>query len=99
MTDPILDTHRQAPFYYLTSGPSPINIRDQMLRGVTLVERLIESQEIGPNRPLLVIGAGAGGATSAIESASQGVRTLFVEPQLTPFLTQRHATSRWIDPT
>lgn len=99
MTDPVLDAHRQAQFYYLISGPSPISIRDQILRGITLVERLLECQEIGPNRPLLVIGAGAAGASAAIESASQGVRTVLLEAQLTPFLTQRHATSRWIDPT
>src|SRR5271166_1483149 len=99
MSDPILDAHRQAPFYYLISGPTPISIRDQMLRGVTLVERLLEVQEISLARPLLIIGGGAGGVSAAIESASQGVSTILVEGRPDAFTTQRHATSRWIDPT
>jgi hypothetical protein len=99
MTDPVLDAHRLSAFYYLISGPSPISIRDQILRGVTLAERLREAQEISATRPLLVIGAGVGGASAALESASVGIPTVLVEGDPNPFVTQRHASSRWIDPT
>jgi hypothetical protein len=46
-----------------------------------------------------VVGGGAAGASAAIESASRGIGTVLLETQQIPFLTQRHATSRWIDPT
>ena len=66
MSDPILDAHELDAYFYLLSGPRPISIRDQMLRGVLLVKRLIEAGEISEDKPLLVIGAGAGGAVPGV---------------------------------
>src|SRR5438093_1204947 len=99
MSDPFLDAHRLGEFIYTISGPSPISIRDQMLRSVTIVHRLIEAGEIGRSRPLVVVGAGAGGATAAIEAATQGVSTVLVESASQAFLRQAHAATRVIDPT
>jgi hypothetical protein len=100
MSDPLLDAHRVAPLTYLISGPQPISIRDQMLRGVLAAQRLYEEGEIDPTgRPLVVVGAGAGGATAAIQAAKMGVEAHLVEKASQGFLTQQLAYSRVIDPT
>ena len=79
MSDPILDAHREDPHHYVISGPAPISIRDQMLRGVTLIDRLLEAGEIGTQRALAVIGAGAGGASAAIYAAARRISTTLIE--------------------
>ena len=99
MSDPILDAHREDPHHYVISGPAPISIRDQMLRGVTLIDRLLEAGEIGTQRALAVIGAGAGGASAAIYAAARRISTTLIERNNAGFLTQRLATTRVIDPT
>jgi hypothetical protein len=99
MSDPILDAHREDDHHYILSGPAPISIRDQILRGVMLVERLRETGEIDGNRKLLVVGAGAGGASAAIQAAALQIPTVLVERNNTGFTTQRLAATRVIDPT
>jgi hypothetical protein len=99
MADPVLDAHRRATFYYTISGPLPISIRDQILRGLMIVDRLQQVQEIGPQRQLLVIGAGAAGATAAIEAARRGVPTFLVERADNAFLRQVNTSTRVLDPT
>lgn len=75
-----------------------------MIRGRLIVERAIEAEIIsnkswhGTKTDLLVVGAGAAGATAAMHAASKGVRTLLVEREKNPFTTQR-SCERWIDPT
>ncbi len=69
-----------------------------MVRARTAVDRAIEAGLIGPGRPLLVIGAGAAGATAAIRSAAHGISTLLVEAAPGPFLRQAGCRTRWIDP-
>jgi thioredoxin reductase len=81
------------------SGPAPISIRDQVLRGVIIAERLFETREISAKRPLVVVGAGAGGVSTAIHAAARGISTTLVERNNAGFLTQRLATTRVIDPT
>jgi len=97
--DPVLDAHREDTLQYLISGPEPISIRDQMLRGALVVQRLRDAGEISPARPLLVEGAGAGGATAALMAADQGVPTVLVERGAGAFQAQSLATSRWLNPT
>lgn len=99
VTDPLLDAHRKNDLHYVISGPQPISVRDQMLRGAAIAERLVAAGEIGPNRPLVVSGAGAGGATAAMVASERGVETTLIERSEKPFLTQHLAASRWIDPT
>jgi glycine/D-amino acid oxidase-like deaminating enzyme len=69
-----------------------------MVRARMAVDRAIEEGLIGPQRRLLVIGAGAAGATAAIHSASRGVPVVLIEAAPAPFLRQAGCRSRWIDP-
>lgn len=96
MLDPFLNAHLLLPHLYLLSpGQSPISIRDQMLRGRMLVERLVDTAEI----PLLVVGAGAGGATAAMWSARKGVETWLLDRAPAPFALQAASTTRVLNPT
>jgi hypothetical protein len=94
-----LDAHRVDALQYVISGPQPISIRDQMLRGAIMVFRLLEAKLIAANRPLVVAGAGAGGATAAMLAADLGLPAILVERGVAGFLTQSLATARWLDPT
>ena len=79
MGDPILDAHQVVPGFFVISGPlAPISIRDQMIRGQLLVERLLEKRtivptgNIGPDSKfgVVIVGAGAAGVTAAITAAN-----------------------------
>jgi hypothetical protein len=100
--DPVLDAHEIAELVYLLSGPSPISLRDQMLRGLLVTQRLYGNGTDGlihnQRRPLLVVGAGAGGITAALTAVDLGVRTQVVEVQSQPFLVQAFANTRYVDP-
>jgi hypothetical protein len=99
LADPFLLAHLVHPLFFDIGGRlAPVSIRDQMVRAHTAVDRGIEEGLIGPSRPLLVIGAGAAGATAAIRSAAKAVPTLLVEAAPGPFLRQAGCRTRWIDP-
>jgi hypothetical protein len=97
--DPFLLTHNVRHQLY-DIGPrfSPISIRDQMIRGYVLVVRAIRQQIIGPGKPLLVVGAGAAGATAAMIAADRGVETTLIEHGDGPFSLQLGCHTRWVDP-
>ncbi len=101
MADPFLLAHAIRPFFFEIGGRlSPVSIRDQMIRGRMLVDRAVEAGLINQtSRPLLVIGAGAGGATAAIRAAQLGITTTLIEIAPTPFLRQAGCRSRRVDPT
>jgi len=108
MTDPILDAHQAEPRFFALSGPlAPISIRDQMIRGQWLIERLMEQGIITPaaeTRPLnefqaVIVGAGAAGVTAAITAANGRASALVVESAAGPFLRQAASGTRWLDPT
>ena len=102
MADPFLSAHQVYPHFFNLGGRiSPISIRDQMVRGQTIVERALEAGLIGGegHRPLLVAGAGAAGATAAIHAASRGVPTVLLDRDASPFTRQARCATRWIDPT
>lgn len=100
MPDPFLIAHYRAPLLFDIGGVlTPIAIRDQMIRGKMMVDRAIEQGLIARQRPLLVVGAGAAGATAAIRSAERGVPTTLIERESGPFTRQAGCRSRWIDPT
>lgn len=97
--DPVLQAHVLGPLQYGVGGPlSPISIRDQMVRAQLLVERAHASGYIGGNRPLLVVGAGAAGATAAMRAAELRTPTLLIDSATGSFLRQVACTSRFIDP-
>jgi len=69
-----------------------------VLRAQTLVERLISTKALQAGSSLLVVGAGAAGATVAVLAARCGVRVTAVDTNKSPFGLQRLCTSRWVDP-
>ena len=100
MSDPVLDAHRVLPRLYLISGgASPISIRDQILRGWLVIDRLRQTAQLSAGRRLLVVGAGAGGATAAITAAGRGIETTLVDAEPAPFGLQRRSATRFLDPT
>jgi len=93
MGDPILDAHQVVPGFFVISGPlAPISIRDQMIRGQLLVERLLEKRtivptgNIGPDSKfgVVIVGAGAAGVTAAITAANSLVSALVVDNAVRP---------------
>jgi hypothetical protein len=97
--DNFLLTHKVRDFLF-DIGPklSPIGIRDQMLRGFLMAERALAAGLIGPDKPLLIVGAGAAGATTALVASQRGVPTFLIDLADEPFNRQLPST-RFIDPT
>ena len=98
MADPFLLAHRAEPLLFDISGRAPISIRDQILRGHYLIRALHRTGGVGPGVRLLIVGAGAAGASAAIEAVKRGVQTVLVEAKPGPFLLQASCSTRWIDP-
>jgi hypothetical protein len=98
MSDPFLRAHRHSSKLFSLAGRTPLSIRDQVLRAQTLVERLISTKALQAGSSLLVVGAGAAGATVAVLAARCGVRVTAVDTNKFPFGLQRLCTSRWVDP-
>jgi hypothetical protein len=103
MSDPFLQAHQLGPYLFSIGGNvgPTISIRDQMLRGQLLVDRAIEQGLLGSKpeqRPLVVIGAGAGGASAALRAAQLGIPADLVDRQAQPFHVQTGCTTRWVDP-
>lgn len=101
MLDPFLRAFNVGPFHFDIGGSiSPISIKDQMVRGRMIVDRAIEAGLIDTDQyHLLVIGAGAGGASAAIRAAQRDVKTTLIDIAPGPFLRQGGCASRWVDPT
>jgi hypothetical protein len=70
-----------------------------MVRAEALVEQALEAALISKDRPLLVVGAGAAGATAGIAAARKSVPTLIVDHGVIPFRLQAQCATRWIDPS
>ncbi len=77
---------------------SPVSIRDQVVRGCYLVERLWTTGRLTRNSYLLVVGAGAAGVTVAIRAAQYGCRPVIVDSGVSVLSLQANCTTRWIDP-
>ncbi len=109
MGDPVLDAYRVAPSFYILGGSlAPVSIRDQMVRGQWLVERLWEKQLVSPaeaekgpvsDLPVVIVGAGVAGVAAALTAARKKVLTWVFERERMPFSLQAGCTTRWIDPT
>ncbi len=99
MADPFLVTHQVGPAVFDIGGKLyPVSIRDQMVRGQSIVDRAIAAGFGTMGADLLVIGAGAAGATAAIEAASRGITTHLIDSAPLPFLRQAACSTRWIHP-
>ncbi len=99
MADPFLLAHQVAESVFDIGGKLyPISIRDQMVRGQSIIDRAVAAGFAATGRELLVIGAGAAGAVAAIRAASLGIRTHLIEFDARPFSRQDSCRTRWIDP-
>ena len=91
MADPVLTAHQVFPnFFNLGGRIAPVSIRDQMVRGQTLIDRAIEAGLIGGpgHRPLLVVGAVAATRNGGIWAATRMVPTVLLEWDSSPFNRQ-----------
>ena len=98
MADPFLRAHKHSSKLFSLAGRTPLSIRDQVLRAQTLIERLLSTKALQAGSSLLVVGAGAAGATAAVLAARMGVRVVAIDTNSSPFGLQRLCTSRWVDP-
>lgn len=62
------------------------------------MERAFGDGEIKRGDDVLVVGAGASGATAAIRAAQLGANTWIVDSQRIPFSRQASCATRWVDP-
>ncbi len=100
MSDPVLDAHKILPgLYRISGGPSPISIRDQMVRGWLVADRLLHNHFLARNDRLLVVGVGAGGVTAALRCASEQINTVLIDALNNPFWLQKNAPTRFLNPT
>ncbi len=99
MPDPFLLAHQVAESVFdIGSKLYPVSIRDQMVRGQSIIDRAVAAGFAPTGRELLVIGAGAAGAVAAIRAATLGIRTHLIEFDARPFSRQDSCRTRWIDP-
>jgi hypothetical protein len=98
--DPFLLTHQVNDFLLdIGCRLSPVSIRDQMMRGYLAATRALNENKIGPDKPLLVVGAGAAGATAAIVAADNDVNTVLIDMAPAAFNKQLYCHTRFVCPT
>jgi FAD binding domain len=85
-------------FFWLGAGLAPISIRDQLVRGVSIIEHALEERVEEGDR-VLIVGAGAAGVSAALRAAEKGINCDLVDVLRGPFLVQARAGTRWVDPT
>jgi hypothetical protein len=98
VSDPFVQAHTWRPCVFNLAGRTPVSIRDQLVRAQVLTQRLLDSGVLAAGSKLLVVGAGAAGATVAILAARRGVEVVVADRGVAPFALQLHCDTRWIDP-
>jgi len=96
--DPILAYHAVGFHRYELSCLRTRNVRDQILRGELLVERLADRGDIALGRDLLVVGGGAAGLACALAACSRGIDVVVIEIEKSMLSKQYGVRSRWLDP-
>lgn len=81
----------------LSSGLTEFSIRDQIVRAAIFSEQLVSSGEAA-GEPVLVVGGGIGGVTTAVNLAMLGARVTLVETEPVLFSVQRDNTTRYVGP-
>lgn len=106
MLDPFLCAHTQDVLLFSISGRlRPGSIRDQIIRGTTVVRRAYEQGLIfkeGPaqrSRDVVVFGGGVAGVTSAMQASLLGIPTVLLPGFRGLFDRQAGCSTRWICPT
>lgn len=81
--DPTMRTYgikkRHNLCYDVSGYFTPIAIRDQVVRAITVVNRAWDYKLITAERPLLILGAGFAGLAAALRASTLGVETVLVE--------------------
>lgn len=97
--DPFLNSHSVGYRQIDISGRLwPLSIRDQMIRGMLAIDRAHEKRLLDSELGILVIGAGAAGATAAMRAAELKIRVSLWDREMAPFARQGQC-SRWVDPS
>jgi hypothetical protein len=100
MASPFLEAHEaQDNFFWLSAGLAPISIRDQIVRGVSVIQHALAENRIQADDLALIVGAGAAGVSAALQAQKENISCVLVDRQRGPFLVQARAGTRWIDPT
>ena len=82
----------------LSTGLSHVSLRDQVIRGATLVRDLIAAKLLTASDEILIIGAGAAGVSAARHAATAGCRSLIIDTADEPFGLQAHVNTRYVGP-
>lgn len=99
MSDPFLIAHRvDGAIFDISSGLRPGSVRDQIIRGMLIVERAYEAGIISPSKSLFVLGAGAAGSAAAIYASTKGIPTMLIDRD-EAFSRQRGCSTRQLEPT
>lgn len=98
--DPSIAFHRtkQSEFKFELSGLRTGSVRDQIIRAYQLVHALARAGTIAPDKPLLILGGGAAGASACLTACQLRVDSCVVEKESSPFSTQIRAGVRRIGP-
>src|SRR5215468_716793 len=97
--DWLLAAHQVAPLQFEMGGLwNPVSVRDQMVRGQENARRAEIAKLIGPSRPLIVVGAGAGGVAAALTANKAGIPVVVIERRARPFDRQLGTPTRTIYP-
>jgi hypothetical protein len=75
-----------------------VSLRDQLVRGATLVRDLFVGGQFVDGDELLVVGAGAGGISAALTAAQRGVKVVVIDTAAEPFGLQSGVTTRLVGP-
>lgn len=94
-SDPLAGPH----LFDLNCDFAGISITDQMRRGHGIIVEAFRKKIIGPDKPLLIIGAGVGGMMAAATAALHKVPTTVIEKEDRTFSVQANCPSRWVCPT
>ncbi len=91
--------YKVAPnMFDLSTGLSHVSLRDQVIRGATLVRDLIAASLVNPGDELLIIGAGAAGVSAARQASTVGCRSLLIDTASEPFGLQADVKTRYVGP-
>jgi hypothetical protein len=97
--DWLLAAHQVAPLQFEMGGLwNPVSVRDQMVRGQEIARRAEIAKLIGASRPLIVVGAGAGGVAAALTADKAGIPVVVIERGARPFDRQLRTPTRTIYP-
>lgn len=101
--DPILRTYHipdKKHLCYDASGYfSPISIKDQIIRVITILDRAYKNGLISEKRPLLIVGAGIAGSIAAVHAAEMKVKTIVIDKNTAALNNIVTLSTRYICPT